>query len=145
MEKHANYHCNYSSADKTKHNSIWSNALSKPLTMWNYLVVNLTKGGNSTITMSLIFATGYVGFATTQVLATCKKLISTTAWKETEGYSLPVIPFNFKLHVCLTRTCETFLNHKKICVPSAGCPQNPSTFPEFFSLNVGFPDHYNEL
>ena len=34
-KKHANYNCNYPSADKTKHNSIWSKALSMPLTIWN--------------------------------------------------------------------------------------------------------------
>ena len=41
------------------------------------LVRNLTEGGNWAITLSQIFDTGYVGFATTiytryQVLATCK-------------------------------------------------------------------------
>ena len=28
----------YSSPDKTKHNSIWSKALSMPLTIWNYVL-----------------------------------------------------------------------------------------------------------
>ena len=37
LEEHVNFHCNYSSADKTKHNSIWSKALSMPLTVWSGL------------------------------------------------------------------------------------------------------------
>ena len=66
MEKHANCHCNNSSADKTKHNSIWSKALSMPLTILELcLVINLTKGGNWAITLSQLFDTGYVSFATT--------------------------------------------------------------------------------
>ena len=60
------------SADKTKNNSIWSKALSMPLTIYGIVfVINLTKDGNLAITQPPIFATGYVSFATTFCTSTC--------------------------------------------------------------------------
>ena len=53
-----------SSSAETKHNSIWSKALSMPLTIWNFvLVIYLSMGGNWVVIKPSMFATRYVSFA----------------------------------------------------------------------------------
>ena len=67
LAEQTNFLCNNSSIYKTKHNSVWSRALSMPLTiiMEFWLVMNLTMGGNRAVTWRPIVATRYVKFATT--------------------------------------------------------------------------------
>ena len=56
------FHGNGSSTYMTKHNSIWSKALSMPLTIWKFVwSLNLTMA----VTGPPLFATSYVSFATT--------------------------------------------------------------------------------